>query len=142
MSEETGTPVVDTINQIHEKAKTSIAGSNGTIIDAIINKMVTIETERRIDIAYKCFKKLEDMQKQFKGINRPDTRSYAADGTEIMNYSEGRMGQIKKDKKNLDEFSAALEKAFNENTADAYDKLNQKFNQLSSGDKGEGKQGS
>jgi len=142
----TETPVVEAIGRIHSTAKAEISASAGKIQEAIVNKMVDLETTRRIDMAYTAVKRVEDLQKQFDSINRPDNTLWDASGAEMKTFTKARRDQIAKDGKVLNELKSALEKALTENSLDSYEKLKQKLGAAtassggdkSGGDKGKG----
>ncbi len=134
------TSVTSTIAKIKETVKGTILGSSEKITSAIVDQMATIEIDKRVKIAFDAVKKHEILTKSLEGISRPDQSSFDVDKNEVKTYSSGRISQIKKDEKFLNEFTETIEKAFSENTADAWDKLNNKLNQASQAPKaGEGK---
>lgn len=123
---------------VQEKVAEKISQCGDHVQHTIIDALATIEINKRVTIAQAAHKAIGSARSELNKIGRPELKTFDRDGKITEVFSEQRFNDLKKKRKALGELEAAFDKALNDNTADAYDKLNQ----LSSNSGGGGEKGS
>jgi hypothetical protein len=74
--------------------------------------MVEREISSRADLMEKAFQRREQLQLDFRKVNKPDNETFNADGTTAnASYSKPRLEEIKKAREVLEKLESAMEKA-------------------------------
>lgn len=110
---------------IHEAVASKIAGSGETVKNLVIDQLAEVEINNRVELVKKGLAKVTTLKAELKKIDQPDGVSYAgSDKTgEIKTYSAGRIKEIESAKEKLTKVEKALDKALEDNSKDAYNKL-------------------
>lgn len=110
-----------TTTTLREAVATQIAALSPTVEQAVIDALVTAETQKRADAIVKGIETLNGFQKELAKINKPDQVSYNADRTVSgESYSKDRLDAIEKITKKIDKLTKALDKALGGDMGDLY----------------------
>lgn len=122
-SENRSEPKLVTHGSIHEAVANKIKGIGPAVEDALVDGLVQHELNRRVQIAQTGLKTISSLKADIAKINRGDIRTYDRDGNEELKYSEERHKKLKQSKEQLEKLENAFNKALNENSGEAYGKL-------------------
>ncbi len=110
------------MSTIQEEVAKKIIGSGTTVKEIVVDTLAQIEINRRVELITKGISKQDTLKKEFDKINRDDITTYIKDvPTSAM--SDARFKEIKKAEEGLEKLTKAIDKALEDNTADAYNKL-------------------
>ena len=124
-------------NKIAEKLTTS----SEKIQDMVLSRYVDLEIERRSDLLFQGIEALNKLNKELTKLDKPDIEEYDSEKTKIVKYSKGRIEQIRKFKEQSKKFESSTEAAFDNNTLESYNKLDELLKQIKPESKPENKQG-
>lgn len=92
--------------------------------ERLIESLVSAEQNRRTEILTAAFELQESLSSRFDGINKADQVGKNANGDIIREeYSDKRLGEIKKTKETLDNLDAKIQDALSKADAEAWKKL-------------------
>ncbi len=107
---------------IQEAVAEKIAQKGTNVAEIVVDKLVDIEIQRRVEIITKAIKKQDDSGKEFSKLNKNDVVTYI-NGEPNEAMSKNRFDEIKKAKEQLDKLGKLINDALTQNTTDAYNKL-------------------
>lgn len=103
-----------------------IKGSGPQVTTIVVNQLVDAEVQRRSALIIKGLSKVDELDKAFKQINKPDVTNYTTPGdntTAVNSYSSERSKKIVEDKLKLTTLRNKLDAALDKNDADSYASL-------------------
>lgn len=101
---------------IKEAVAEKLASNGNTVREAVVELLAEEETQKRVTAAVSAVKKLTDIQKEQKKINKADVETFNADGSVASSqYTKGRLDEIKKLNEQISKVEAALTEAFDNN---------------------------
>jgi|ERR1035437_663908 uncharacterized membrane-anchored protein len=117
---------------IQEKVAEKLVNSGSFVSETVIDKLAQIELDKRVELVTKAMKKVEELEKELKKINRPDSATYIGDvRTEIT--TENRYKEIAKAKEKVLSLTKAFDAALETNTTESYLKLTETLNKVGNG---------
>lgn len=124
---------------IQEAVAEKIAKSGESVANIVVDKLADLEINKRVDAITKAVNKQEQLEKDFKKINKNDVFTYT-EGHPIEAMSKNRFDEIKKLKEKMDKLTKAIDFALTQNSLDAYSKLDETLKKLDNvgGNKTEG----
>jgi len=114
---------------IQEAVAEQISNSGAKVAEIVIDKMAQIEIDKRVATIQKAILKQDELTKDLKKIDKEDFVTYAA-GNQVSVMSKERFEQIKKLKEKIQKLVAATNAALNDNTHEAYTKLEEALKKL------------
>lgn len=124
---------------IQQAVAEKIASCGETVANTVIDKLADVEIHKRIDTIIRAIRKVEELEKELKKINKADVVNYVNDErTEI--FSDKRYQEIKKSKEKIENLKKLIADTLEKNTDEQYNKLNGQIGGTKSEDKGEDKQ--
>lgn len=107
------------MNEIRAKVVEQLATANGTVREKVIDHLYQEELAKRTAATLKVVGKLEDAEKEFRKLEKPDVETYAADNTVASaSFSKERNEARKKNREEAAKLEAALKAALEENKFD------------------------
>ncbi len=121
-------PEVVTSESIKSKVAQEIANCGPQVESFVVNELVNTEVLKRVELCKQALAKVDTLRKNLNKINRADGATFtdAQGGGKVETYSEARIKEIAAAKKQLEEVTAAFDKALETNTSEAYAKLAEK----------------
>lgn len=110
--------------KIAESVAEKIATSGAKVTEIVIDKLANAEINRRVDMIAKAIGRLDTLKKEFKKINKPDTKYYT-DGKPVETMSEKRYQEIDKAKKAIERIESCVNTALEKNDEESYKKLSE-----------------
>lgn len=98
-----------TINmQVAERIKASAPDVEQRLVDMLVEK----EVSRRVEVVGQGVGKANDLEKELRKIDKPDSETFNADGsTATATYTKARLEELKKTREKLDKLNKAIDKA-------------------------------
>lgn len=115
-----------------ESVAQQITKASGKVSDIVIEKLVQVEINNRVELITKAVKKFEEFNNHLKKINRPDVINFDAEGNEVRLTSANRKKDIDSQKDKISKLEAAIDNALGQNTVEAYKKLTEVYDKLGS----------
>lgn len=109
---------------IRESVGEKLAASGPTVESLVIEKLVQIEVDARVDTIMRALTLREKFEKALKKINRPDTITYV-DNERREATSEARFKEITAATEKLDKLDKLINDALEVNDTEKYGKLNE-----------------
>lgn len=121
--------------QVGERLTTS----GDQVKETVINTLVEIEINRRVELVTKVIKTIDNFEKDLKKLSNPDDVRYQSDGiTKIECFTKERIDNRTKTTEKLEKLTNKLNQALNTNTEQSFKELQEthdKFSSNSSGSK-------
>jgi len=111
---------------IQEEVFRKVESNN--IKSIVIDKLSDKELEKRVETTTQAFMKLDKMEIDFKKIDKPDNVYFDSSKTKVEAYTQGRITQIEKDKKAIEDFKLVLTTYLESNLTTDYLKLDKLVN--------------
>lgn len=100
-----------------------LAAQSEVVKDSLINHFVKQEIERRSNILIKAVGVIENLQKEIKKEDKPDSVLVNADGSKVSQYSEKKFQAVAGLKSKLEQAQKVFEECLANNLQQDYDKL-------------------
>ena len=115
---------------ILEVAAEKVAEKGGEYVAKVVSdKLAEVIVNKRIDTITKAIQKQEQLDKDLKKINKNDVTHYV-EGNPFESMSKQRFDDIKKLKEKTEKLTKATEAALEQNSTDAYNKLEETLKKL------------
>jgi len=102
---------MSSVKSINEKVAEAISMASPAILDKVVNKLATLEIERRADALLNAVSAATTVWRELQKA-KPDNVSFAADGTELPGtYSKAKFEEKKKLEEKLAKIEVAVAKA-------------------------------
>lgn len=111
---------------IQEEVFRKVESNN--IKSIVIDKLSDKELEKRVETTTQAFMKLDKMELDFKKIDKPDNVYFDSSKAKVEAYTQGRITQIEKDKKAIEDFKLVLVTYLESNLTTDYLKLDKLVN--------------
>lgn len=100
-----------------------LATQSEVIKDSLINYFVVQEVERRSNILIKAVGAIDNLQKEIKKEDKPDSVLINPDGSKVSQYSEKKFQTVAGLKSKLEQIQKVFEDCLANNLQQDYDKL-------------------
>jgi len=120
---------------IQEAVAEKITKSGEDVANVVIDKLAEVEVSKRVDLVLKSVQKLEQIEKDFKKIDKNDVTTYVG-GAPQEAMSKARFDEIKKGKEKIAKLSNAIDAALTGNNVDSYNKLAETLKKLDNANSG------
>lgn len=118
----------DTKLSFKETVASRLAESAPTIADRIVDKMKNDEIDRRVEIGLRAVQHKDKLEKEFAKM-RPDQKAVTLDSegkhSILESFSEAKFKERTKAQETITKFEKAFDKAFDENSTQAWNDLDQ-----------------
>lgn len=105
-----------------------ISQSGTKVRETVIDKLAQVEIDKRVELVNKAIKKVEELEKELKKIDRADGANYTKTGERVEVMSESRYKDIQKAKEKLSGLTKVVDTALESNTPESYSKLGEALN--------------
>lgn len=112
--------------KIQELVAEQLLKNKTRVPDAVVQRLVDVEINRRVDTLSKALNKQESLAGEIKKIDQPDQSTFDTAGVETKSFSAKRFNELKKLKGDLAEIEKLTDEAMEQNTTEAYNKLEKK----------------
>lgn len=117
-------------------AAEKIQSSGSRVQDTVVNALVDVEVNRRADLLTQALNKQDELERQIKKMDRPDTKLRTSSDSEVQEYmSDKRFEEVTKLKEKHNNLTKVIDTALESNTEESYKKLNEVYGKLAN-DKG------
>ena len=107
------------MNEIRAKVVEQLATANTAVKDKVIDHLYQEELAKRTAATLKVVSRLEETEKEYRKLEKPDVETFGADGVVAnASYSKERNEARKKNREEAAKLEAALKAALEENKFD------------------------